>query len=141
MAEQIAQAPSQAKAHLKFARIGPRKLRRVADAIRGKSVSEALVLLQFADVYAAKPMTRLIKSAAANAGNNHEMNSDALYIKSLTVDSGPGGGFTKRLDPRAQGRAYFKRKRMSHVTIVVSEEPIAKKVPRRAGASVQSRKK
>src|SRR5436309_2699267 len=126
MADPAVQAPV-AKAHLKFARVGPRKLRRVADAIRGKSVREALVVLQFADVYAAQPLSRLLKSAAANAGNNHEMNSDALYIRSITVDGGPGGGFTKRLDPRAQGRAYFKRKRMSHVTVVVSEEPAKSK--------------
>ena len=127
MAGQTVQTAPRAKAHLKFARVGPRKLRRVADAIRGKSVKEALVLLQFADVYAAQPMARLVKSAVANAGNNHEMNTDELYVTSVTVDSGPGGGFTKRLDPRAQGRAYFKRKRLSHVTVVVSEEKPRKK--------------
>ncbi|MHB8461277.1 MAG: 50S ribosomal protein L22 [Vulcanimicrobiaceae bacterium] len=135
MAEQTAPA-QQAKAHLKFARVGPRKLRRVADAIRGKSVREALVLLAFADVYAAKPLERLVRSAVANAGNNHEMNSDALYISRITVDGGPGGGMTKRLDPRAQGRAYFKRKRLSHVTVIVSEQPPVKKIKRRGGASV-----
>lgn len=125
-----------AKAHLKFARVGPRKLRRVADAIRGKSVREALVLLEFADVYAAKPIERLVRSAVANAGNNHEMNNDELFIFRITVDGGPGGGATKRLDPRAQGRAYFKRKRLSHVTVVVSEHPPVKKIKRRGGASV-----
>ena len=95
----------QAVAHLRFVRTAPRKLRRVADAIRGKSVREALVLLQFADVYAAEPIEKLVRSAVANAGNNHDMNADELYITRITVDGGPGGRFTKRLDPRAQGRA------------------------------------
>lgn len=135
MAEQT-QAATQAVAHLKFARMAPRKLRRVADAIRGKSVREALVLLQFADVYAAKPLEKLVRSAVANAGNNHEMNVDELFIARITVDGGPGGRFTKRLDPRAQGRAYFKRKRLAHVTVIVSEQPPVKPEKRRGGAAI-----
>jgi large subunit ribosomal protein L22 len=112
---------TEAVAHLKFARMGPRKLRRVADAIRGKSVKDALVLLQFAGVFAAEPIEKLVRSAVANAENNHDMNADELFISKIMVDGGPGGGFTKRLDPRAQGRANFKRKRLSHVTVVVAE--------------------
>ncbi|HEY1975966.1 MAG TPA: 50S ribosomal protein L22 [Candidatus Baltobacteraceae bacterium] len=126
-----------AVAHLRFVRMAPRKLRRVADAIRGKSVREALVMLKFADVYAAEPIEKLVRSAVANAGNNHDMNSDDLYIARITVDGGPGGRFTKRLDPRAQGRAYFKRKRLSHVTVIVSEQAPAKAPRKRAGASVR----
>jgi large subunit ribosomal protein L22 len=126
----------EAVAHLKFARMGPRKLRRVADAIRGKSVKEALVLLQFAGVFAAEPIEKLVRSAVANAGNNHDMNTDELYITRITVDGGPGGRFTKRLDPRAQGRANFKRKRMSHVTVAVGEKPPVKKRKVRGGASI-----
>src|SRR6185312_7960803 len=86
---------------------------------------------------AAEPLEKLVRSAVANAGNNHDMNSDDLYIARITVDGGPGGRFTKRLDPRAQGRAYFKRKRLSHVTVIVSEQPPAKARRKRAGASVQ----
>ncbi len=127
----MTQPISQAAAHLRFMRMAPRKLRRVANAIRGKSVREALVLLKFAGVYAAEPLERLLRSAVANAGANHNMNTDDLYIRKITVDGGPGGKFTKRLDPRAQGRAYFKRKRLSHVTIVVGEQPL--KRMRRAG--------
>jgi large subunit ribosomal protein L22 len=130
----------QAVAHLKFVRMGPRKLRRVADAIRGKSVREALALLQFAGVFAAEPIEKLVRSAVANAGNNHDMNTDDLYITRITVDGGPGGRFTKRLDPRAQGRAYFKRKRLSHVTVVVSEQPPQKKRKARPGASVSTKR-
>src|SRR5471030_2555825 len=113
----------QALAHLKFARVGPRKLRRVADAIRGMSVREALVLLKFSGVFASEPIEKLLRSAVANAGNNHNIDTDGLYITRITVDGGPGGGVTKRLDPRAQGRANFKRKRMSHVTIAVGQKP------------------
>ena len=128
--------PEQAVAHLKFARMGPRKLRRVADAIRGKSVREALVLLQFAGVFAAEPLEKLLKSAVANAENNHNMSSDGLFITKITVDGGPGGGITKRLDPRAQGRANFKRKRMSHVTIAVGPTPPKHQPRPRAGAAI-----
>ncbi len=117
---------TEAVAHLKFARMGPRKLRRVADAIRGKNVKDALVLLQFAGVFAAEPIEKLVRSAVANAENNHDMNADELFISKIMVDGGPGGGFTKRLDPRAQGRANFKRKRLSHVTVAVAERPAAK---------------
>jgi large subunit ribosomal protein L22 len=127
---------SEALAHLKFARMAPRKLRRVADAIRGKSVREALVLLKFSGVFAAEPIEKLLRSALANAENNHSMATDDLYVTKIIVDSGPGGGFTKRLDPRAQGRAAFKRKRMSHVTIVVSTVAPKTKPKRRAGASI-----
>ncbi len=132
----VAAQAQQAVAHLKFARVGPRKLRRVADAIRGKSVREALVLLQFAGVFAAEPLEKLLKSAVANAENNHNMSSDGLFITKITVDGGPGGGMTKRLDPRAQGRANFKRKRMSHVTIAVGPTPAKHQPRQRAGAAI-----
>lgn len=127
---------TEAFAHLKFARMGPRKLRRVADAIRGKTVKEALVLLRFAGVYASEPIEKLLKSAVANAENNHEMVGEDLYVTRITVDGGPGGGITKRLDPRAQGRAAFKRKRMSHVTIAVGPTPPKHQPKKRAGASI-----
>jgi large subunit ribosomal protein L22 len=139
-AQDDAGAKQQAVAHLKFVRMGPRKLRRVADAIRGKSVREALAMLAFAGVYASEPIEKLVRSAVANAGNNHDMNTDDLYITRITVDGGPGGRFTKRLDPRAQGRAYFKRKRLSHVTVVVGEQPPQKKRKARAGASVATKR-
>ncbi len=127
---------TEAVAHLKFARMGPRKLRRVADAIRGKTVREALVLLKFSGVFASEPIEKLLKSAVANAENNHDMSSDGLYVTRITVDGGPGGGFTKRLDPRAQGRAAFKRKRLSHVTIAVGPTPPKHQPKQRSGAAI-----
>jgi len=125
-----------AVAHLKFARVGPRKLRRVADAIRGKTVREALVLLKFSGVFASEPIEKLLRSAVANAENNHDMSSDGLYVTRITVDGGPAGGITKRLDPRAQGRAAFKRKKLSHVTIAVSATPPKHEPKKRSGASI-----
>ena len=130
---------TEAVAHLRFARMAPRKLRRVADAIRGKSVREAFVLLRFSGVFAAEPIEKLLRSAVANAGNNHNLDTDDLWVRRITVDGGPGGRFTKRLDPRAQGRAAFKRKRLSHVTIVVGEKPSKAAPRRRGGASVALR--
>jgi large subunit ribosomal protein L22 len=127
---------TEAVAHLKFARMGPRKLRRIADAIRGKTVREALVLLKFAGVFASEPVEKLLRSAVANAENNHDMSSDGLFITRITVDGGPGGGFTKRLDPRAQGRAAFKRKRLSHVTIAVGPQPPKRQPKQRSGAAI-----
>jgi large subunit ribosomal protein L22 len=134
---QISEARTQALAHLKFARVGPRKLRRVADAIRGKTVREALVLLQFSGVFASEPMEKLLKSAVANAENNYNMATDDLYITKVTVDGGPGGSYTRRLDPRAQGRAAFKRKRMSHVTIAVGSTPPKHQPKNKSGASIE----
>lgn len=74
-------ARTEAVARLQFARMAPRKLRRVADAIRGKSVKEALTLLRFAGVFAAAPIEKLLRSAVANAENNHNMSGDDLYIR------------------------------------------------------------
>jgi large subunit ribosomal protein L22 len=130
------QVRTEAVAHLKFARMGPRKLRRVAAAIRGKSVREALVLLKFSGVFAAEPLERLLRSAVANAGNNHNMDTDDLFVTRVIVDGGPAGGWTKRLDPRAQGSAAFKRKRLSHVTIAVGPDQPKKQPRKRSGASI-----
>ena len=132
----VATERTEAVAHLKFARVGPRKLRRVADAIRGKTVREALVLLKFSGVFASEPIEKLLRSAVANAENNHDMSSDGLYVTRITVDGGPAGGMTKRLDPRAQGRAAFKRKKLSHVTIAVSATPPKHEPKKRSGASI-----
>ena len=92
--------------------------------------------MKFSGVFAAEPLERLLKSAVANAGNNHNMDTDELFITRVTVDGGPGGGFTKRMDPRAQGRANFKRKRLSHVTIAVGPDQPKNQPRKRSGASI-----
>ncbi len=108
----------QARATVKFLRVPPRKARRVVDVIRGKRVDRALIMLHFAPVAAAKAIEKIVRSAAANAENNHGMKAGDLVITRATVDGGPA---FKRIEARARGQAGFKRKKMSHVTIVVSD--------------------
>jgi large subunit ribosomal protein L22 len=107
-----------ARATAKFLRVPPRKARRIVDVIRGKRVDNALTMLRFTPIAAAKAIEKILRSAAANAENNHEMKRDALIVSRATVDSGPS---FKRVEARARGQAGYKRKRMSHVTIVVSD--------------------
>jgi large subunit ribosomal protein L22 len=108
----------EARATVKFLRVPPRKARRVVDAIRGQRVDRALTILDFTPVSAAKAIQKIIRSAAANAENNHSMKPADLVISKATVDGGPS---FKRLEARARGQAGFKRKKMSHVTIIVTD--------------------
>jgi len=107
-----------ASATVKFLRVPPRKARRVVDVIRGQRVDRALTLLEFTPVAAARAIRKIVRSAAANAENNHGMKPADLVIAKATVDGGPS---FKRLEARARGQAGFKRMHMSHVTIVVSD--------------------
>jgi large subunit ribosomal protein L22 len=107
------------RAKLKFARIGPRKAQLVADLIRGKGSEEALNVLMFTKKSAAKIISKLLKSAIANAGQNKTIDVDHLYVKKITVDQGPT---MKRFMPRALGRATTIRKRTSHILIVLDEK-------------------
>jgi large subunit ribosomal protein L22 len=107
------------RAKLKFARIGPRKAQLVADLIRGKGSEEALSVLMFTKKSAAKTISKLLKSAIANAGQNKTIDVDRLYVKKITVDQGPT---MKRFMPRALGRATTIRKRTSHILIVLDEK-------------------
>ena len=108
----------EAKAHLRYARISPRKVQIVCDLIRGKSVPEATAILMATPKAASELMLKLLKSAAANAENNHQMDPEKLYVSATYANPGP---IIKRIMPRAQGRAYRINKRTSHVTIAVSE--------------------
>ncbi len=108
----------EAKAKLRFTRIGPRKARLVADLIRGKKSEEALNILAFTPKAAAKLIIKLLKSAIANA-DQKKIDVDRLYVKTITVDQGPT---MKRFMPRALGRATTIRKRTSHITIVLDEQ-------------------
>lgn len=108
----------QAHATAKFLRVPPRKARRVAALIRGKRVAQALTLLSFSTLEASKALHKLLRSAAANAENNHSMKPDELIVAHAIVDGGP---MFKRVEARARGSAGLKRKRMSHVTITVSD--------------------
>ena len=108
----------EAKAHLRYARISPRKVQIVCDLIRGKSVAQASAILALTPKAAAEPLAKLVKSAAANAENNHGMDPEKLYVAETYATPGP---IIKRFMPRAQGRAYRINKRTSHITIAVAE--------------------
>ena len=109
----------EAKATLRYIRISPRKVGILCDLIRGKSVAQANAILALTPKAAAEPLAQLVKSAAANAENNHGMDTDNLYVKEVHVAPGP---IMKRVMPRAQGRAFRILKRTSHVTLVLAEK-------------------
>ena len=108
----------EAKATAKYVRMAPRKVRFVMDSIRGKYAEDALNSLKFIPNHAADEIANVLKSAIANAENNHGMDTDFLKVARCWVDVGPTA---KRVQPRAQGRAYRILKRSSHITIVVAE--------------------
>ena len=105
-------------AKLSYARIPVQKACFVMDAIRGKDVETALAILQYNPRYASSVIYKLLASAVANAENNKGMNRSNLYIAECTASNGP---IMKRIQPRAQGRAYRINKRMSHLTVVLDE--------------------
>ena len=108
----------EAKAKLTYLRISPRKVQIVLDLIRGKDVATTAAILMQTPKAASEPVLKLLKSAAANAENNHGMDPEKLYVSTCLATPGP---IIKRIMPRAQGRAYRINKRTSHITIVVSE--------------------
>ena len=108
----------EAKAYLRYLRISPRKVKILCDLIRGKDVKTATAILMQTPKAASEPMLKLLKSAVANAENNHAMDVDKLYVSQVAADPGP---ILKRVMPRAQGRAYRINKRTTHITIAVSE--------------------
>jgi large subunit ribosomal protein L22 len=107
------------KAHLRYLRIAPRKVRLVADTIRGKSVMEAERGLKFMAQKSVTPVLKLLKSAVANAKNNFNIGQEKLLIKKITVDKGP---VLKRIMPRARGSASPIHKHTSHISITLSEK-------------------
>ena len=108
-----------AKAYLRYVRISPRKIQIVCDLIRGKDAGTAMAILAQTPKAASEPLTKLLKSAVANAENNFNMDRNNLYVSECYVCPGP---MLKRIRPRAQGRAYRILKRTSHVTLVVKEK-------------------
>ena len=109
----------EAKAHLRYARISPRKVSIVLDLIRGKEVREALGILKNTPKSASEYLIKLLNSAIANADNNHGMDKEKLYVAECFVCPGP---VQKRVMPRAQGRAFRILKRSSHMTLVLREK-------------------
>ena len=114
----------EAKAIARYIRQSPRKMRLVADLIRGQNVNDAYAILKFNQQKAARPIEKLLRSAVANAmykadEQGERMDVDELYIKKATVDEGPT---FKRWRARAMGRASPIRKRTSHVTVIVDRK-------------------
>ena len=106
------------KAKAKFIRMSPRKVRLVADLVRGAEVNKAINQLRFANKLAAQPIIKLINSAIANAANNFELDKNNLFIKEIRIDEGTK---LKRWMPKARGRATPILKRTSHINIILSE--------------------
>lgn len=109
----------EAKAVARFVRVSPRKARLVANEVRGYDYLEAIDILKFTKKRIADDILNLINSAAANARNiDDNVDVYSLYVKKIYVDEGPT---MKRFRPRARGRASKIRKRLSHITVVLSD--------------------
>ena len=110
---------AEARATLSYARISARKVKIVADLVRGKDVDEALAIMKFTPKASSEVLEKLLKSAIANAENNHEMKHENLYVAEIFANQGPT---LKRIRPAAKGSAVRIRKRTSHITIVLKEK-------------------
>ena len=108
---------NEVKAVSKYIRMSPSKVRRVLRQIQGKSYKDALILLEFMPYASCEPIIKVLRSAAANARNNMNLDETDLVVKSAFANQGP---VMKRFRPRAQGRAYRILKYTSHITIVMS---------------------
>lgn len=117
--ENVQTATLEVKATLRYARISSRKVKIVADLIRGKKVDEALAIIKFTPKASSEILEKLLKSAIANAENNHGMNRGNLIVSEIYANQGPT---LKRIRPAAKGSAVRIRKRTCHITIVVKEE-------------------
>ena len=112
----------EAKASARFVRVTPMKARRVVNLIRGKQAEEALAILKFAPQAASEPVYKIVASAVASARQKATQQGlpfreEELFISEAFVNEGPT---MKRIQPRAQGRAYRINKRTSHITVVVA---------------------
>lgn len=106
------------KAKLNYLRISPRKVRSVVDLIKGKNFIQAVSQLKFVGRRAALPILKLLKSGASNA-KNFDLKESDLYVKKITVDEGTP---LKRFRPRAMGRAFQIKKRISNITLILDEQ-------------------
>ncbi|MBI1734341.1 MAG: 50S ribosomal protein L22 [Candidatus Rokubacteria bacterium] len=122
------------QATAKYIRVSARKAGLVLEQIRGKSVGEALAILEYTPRSAARLIEKVLRSAVANAEHNHQVrNLDTLRVVEAVAEGGPS---LKRVQPRAMGRAFFIRHRTSHLRVAVSDEING---ARRPGANVRRR--
>ena len=108
----------EARATLKYARISPRKVKIVLDLIRNQDADKAMAILRFTPKAACEYLEKLLKSAMANAENNHNMDVSKLYVAECFVGPGPT---LKRIRPKDHGRAHRILKRTSHISLVLRE--------------------
>jgi len=124
--------PMEVKAIARFIRMSPRKVRLVADLVRGMDVDRAEAQLKFASKAASRPVLKVIQSARANAEHNFKLAPETLFVKTIMVDGGP---VLHRWTPRAFGRATPIRKRTSHITVILDER-IKEGAPKAVKAAV-----
>lgn len=124
-------------AKLNYLHIAPRKVRLVADLIRGKKVTESQRILDFTTKRASLPLKKLLNSAIANAKNNFQLEADNLKIAKLLVNEGPK---LKRWRPRARGQAYEIQKKTSHITLVLEEIKPSKRFKKGVKAEIKEKK-
>ena len=108
-----------AVAHGNYVRGSASKVRRVLDQIRGKSYRDALIMLEFMPYRSTEPITKVLRSAVANAEHNLGMDPSSLFINIAFAGNGP---VMKRYRPRAQGRAFAIKKQTCHITISVQSQ-------------------
>ena len=134
----------EATAKLSYLRITPRKVRAVANLIRGQKVGAALSMLAYVEKRAAEPVAKLLRSAVANAEDAAKkspaaaFDADALTVMELMVDQGPT---LRRFMPRAMGRAFRINKKTSHISLTVSDTVVVKKkMAKKQKGAIKSRK-
>ena len=123
----------EAKAVAKYVRMSSSKLKPVTDLVRGKDLNEALTILKFTPGKGSELIEKVVKSAAANAENNHDMNPDELYVAEINANQGPT---MKRWRPGAQGRAGMILKRTSNIYVTLKE----KEAPVKAAKKEEAKK-
>jgi large subunit ribosomal protein L22 len=127
---QIENKKMEAVARLRNQPTSPRKMRLLADLIRGKEVEQALNILKFSTKHPSVPLEKLLLSAIANwrvKNEGQDVAAANLIVKTIFVD---GGRTLKRMNPAPQGRAYRLRKRSNHVTVIVDSKPAGMKAPK-----------
>tara|TARA_B100000700_G_C14573264_1_gene636596 strand:+ start:211 stop:576 length:366 start_codon:yes stop_codon:yes gene_type:complete len=112
-------SPQIAQAHGRYIRGSVSKVRRVLDQIRGRTYRDALIMLEFMPYRSTGPITKVLRSAVANAENNLGLDPASLVISSAIADMGPS---MKRYRPRAQGRAFAIKKQTCHISIAVTTQ-------------------
>ncbi|MFA5086522.1 MAG: 50S ribosomal protein L22 [Candidatus Paceibacterota bacterium] len=126
------------KVELNHLHIAPRKVRLVADLVRGKKAEEARTILTFTVKRASEPMLKLLNSALSNAKSTKNVEAESLFISKVTVDEGPAG---KRVLPKSRGRGEIVRKKTSHVTLVLDVKREKEEKPDKKAAAKKTAEK